>query len=219
MWSSDSNRELPVAAASSANADSSSSLSSTDATPPPPSSNNRRRHRNKTKKSSSPGASTSPAREAEDVWRGAQWQAAWPGRQKPVVLAEDCDGVGRSRSLTGDDLEELKGCADLGFGFSYDEIPELRDTLPALELCYSMSQRLLDDADPAPATPPVTNWKISSPGKPSRHVHGTSWFFLLLGRSEEKPNFTTASKTEESFLLGRFLRTQSICLQVTARTR
>jgi hypothetical protein len=196
MWSSDSDRELPVAAASSANADSSSSLSSTDATPPPPSSNNRRRHRNKTKKSSSPGASTSPAREAEDVWRGAQWQAAWPGRQKPVVLAEDCDGVGRSRSLTGDDLEELKGCADLGFGFSYDEIPELRDTLPALELCYSMSQRQQpagpeDAADPAP---PVTNWKISSPGKPTQPVHATE---PLLPppppRSEEKPNFSSLS--------------------------
>ncbi|CAN6335837.1 unnamed protein product, partial [Urochloa humidicola] len=110
---------------------------------------------------------------------------AWPGRRdaRPVLLAggegPDDGGVGRSRSLTDDDLEELKGCADLGFGFSYDEIPELRGTLPALELCYSMSQRLLDDkhhhhhaaADSAaadasapPVTPPVTNWKISSPG-------------------------------------------------------
>jgi hypothetical protein len=122
--------------------------------------------------------------DAEDVWRGAQWEAAWPGRRdaRPVLLASDDVAVGggagraddgvvnRSRSLTDDDLEELKGCADLGFGFSYDEIPELRGTLPALELCYSMSQRLLDDKHhhdhPAPdAAPPVTNWKISSPGK------------------------------------------------------
>jgi hypothetical protein len=188
MWSSDPDRDLRVAADSS-----SSSLSST---PPPPSSNNRRR-RNKTKKSS-PGASPSPPREAEDVWRGAQWEAAWPGRQiKPVVLAEDCDGVGRSRSLTGDDLEELKGCADLGFGFSYDEIPELRDTLPALELCYSMSQRQQpagpeDAADPAP---PVTNWKISSPGKPTQPVHATEPPLLPPPppRSEEKPNFSSLS--------------------------
>ncbi|BAF28056.2 Os11g0282300, partial [Oryza sativa Japonica Group] len=84
-------------------------------------------------------------------------------------------GVGRARSLTDDDLEELKGCVDLGFGFSYDEIPELCGTLPALELCYSMSQRFLDEhyhspvAEPAPVAPsspaqPIANWKISSPG-------------------------------------------------------
>lgn len=140
--------------------------------------------------------------EAEDVWRGLQRQrelreaSSWPRRaSRPVVVAageeegggspgaaalgrEGSGGVGRARSLTDDDLEELKGCVDLGFGFSYHEIPELCGTLPALELCYSMSQRLLDDkhhqADSAPdaafaaatpATPPVTNWKISSPGK------------------------------------------------------
>ncbi|CAL1385272.1 unnamed protein product [Linum trigynum] len=52
----------------------------------------------------------------------------------------------RAKSLTDDDLDELKGCLDLGFGgFSYDEIPELCNSLPALELCYSMSQKFLDD--------------------------------------------------------------------------
>lgn len=89
-------------------------------------------------------------------------------------------GVGRARSLTDDDLEELKGCVDLGFGFSYNEIPELCGTLPALELCYSMSQRFLDEHQPsskaedlAPEPPavvppspvqPIPNWKISCPG-------------------------------------------------------
>ncbi|CAD6263135.1 unnamed protein product [Miscanthus lutarioriparius] len=82
--------------------------------------------------------------EAEDVWRGVQWEAAWPGRRdpKPVVLAGGDDAVVRSRSLTDNDLEELKGCVDLGFGFSCDEIPELRSTLPTLKHCYSMTQCL-----------------------------------------------------------------------------
>ncbi|KAM0834866.1 hypothetical protein ACQ4PT_063308 [Festuca glaucescens] len=44
--------------------------------------------------------------------------------------------VGRTRSLTEEDLEELKGCLDLGFGFAYNEIPRL-------ELCYSMTRRFL----------------------------------------------------------------------------
>ncbi|XP_010457696.1 PREDICTED: uncharacterized protein LOC104739135 [Camelina sativa] len=85
------------------------------------------------------------------------------------------DDLTRSKSLTDDDLEDLKGCLDLGFGFSYDEIPELCNTLPALELCYSMSQKFLDDkhrspdhssADDSPVTSPapIANWKISSPG-------------------------------------------------------
>ncbi|KAF3575263.1 hypothetical protein F2Q69_00063770 [Brassica cretica] len=81
----------------------------------------------------------------------------------------------RAKSLTDDDLEDLKGCLDLGFGFSYDEIPELCNTLPALELCYSMRRRFSDDknnnkspesssVDASPPSPPIANWKISSPG-------------------------------------------------------
>jgi hypothetical protein len=78
--------------------------------------------------------------------------------------------------LTDDDLDELKGCLDLGFGFSYDEIPELCNTLPALELCYSMSQKFLDEHQKSPEgsspavaeaanSSPIANWKISSPGE------------------------------------------------------
>ncbi|CAA7027314.1 unnamed protein product [Microthlaspi erraticum] len=102
-----------------------------------------------------------------------------------VEAATALDDLTSAKSLTDDDLEELKGCLDLGFGFSYDEIPELCNTLPALELCYSMSQKFLDDnkqnhlkspevssveedsSSPQPTTTttsPIANWKISSPG-------------------------------------------------------
>ncbi|XP_030459642.1 uncharacterized protein LOC115680029 [Syzygium oleosum] len=97
------------------------------------------------------------------------------------VEAADEDDLVRTKSLTDEDLDELKGCLDLGFGFSYDEIPELCNTLPALELCYSMSQKFqLDDhqkspersatpssaaeSPPAAAASPIASWKISSPG-------------------------------------------------------
>ncbi|RRT62033.1 hypothetical protein B296_00029963 [Ensete ventricosum] len=80
----------------------------------------------------------------------------WPG------------GIAGTRSLTEEDLEELKGCLDLGFGFNYEGIPELRNTLPALELCYSMSQMShFNDQRlqiPPEDSPPIANWKISSPG-------------------------------------------------------
>ncbi|KAK1400520.1 TyrS [Heracleum sosnowskyi] len=107
-------------------------------------------------------------------------------KKKKAVLLErnDEDELGRTKSLSDEDLEELKGCLDLGFGFSYDEIPELCNTLPALELCYSLSQKFLDDQQhhqkcpdnssysvslpdspsPSPPSGPIANWKISSPG-------------------------------------------------------
>ncbi|CAM8979448.1 unnamed protein product [Rhodiola kirilowii] len=96
-------------------------------------------------------------------------------KKKKQVFLEgyDEDDLTRTRSLTDEDLDELKGCVDLGFGFSYDEIPELCNTLPALELCYSMSHKYLDEQQKSPdASPeggsspsgPIANWKISSPG-------------------------------------------------------
>ncbi|XP_061993290.1 uncharacterized protein LOC133711140 [Rosa rugosa] len=100
-------------------------------------------------------------------------------KKKNQVLLEgyvdsaDEDDLSRTKSLTDEDLDELKGCLDLGFGFSYEEIPELCNTLLALELCYSMSQRFMDKSpETSPAaldscssvSSPIANWKISSPG-------------------------------------------------------
>ncbi|KAG7579241.1 hypothetical protein ISN45_Aa03g034020 [Arabidopsis thaliana x Arabidopsis arenosa] len=54
------------------------------------------------------------------------------------------DRLRRSKScVTNDDIEELKGCFDLGFGFepdSPDFNPRLSKTIPALDL-YSAIQR------------------------------------------------------------------------------
>ncbi|KAL0556558.1 hypothetical protein IC582_005072 [Cucumis melo] len=104
----------------------------------------------------------------------------WNNTKKNQILLEgfveasDDDNLTRTKSLTDDDLEELKGCVDLGFAFCYDEIPELCNTLPALELCYSMSQKFMDEHQKEPENPlpesvdsvsgPIPNWKISSPG-------------------------------------------------------
>ncbi|XP_073000045.1 uncharacterized protein [Typha latifolia] len=104
----------------------------------------------------------------------------WP-RKGGVTLEGYVDGddggdggsegsVGRTKSLTDEDLEELKGCLDLGFGFSYEEIPELCNTLPALELCYSMSQRFLDESDGSGEAAEQINWRISGPGDDPEEV-------------------------------------------------
>ncbi|KAG6469551.1 hypothetical protein ZIOFF_070480 [Zingiber officinale] len=118
-------------------------------------------------------------------------QATWPWRRVHVnsdsgdvrwdgcmEFEEGSDGgsdggesLVRMRSLMGDDLKELKGCLDLGFGFNYDEIPGLCAMLPALELFYSMSRLLgcgagnaggdADESYEAISTLLVANWKIS----------------------------------------------------------
>ncbi|XP_061360208.1 uncharacterized protein LOC133304218 [Gastrolobium bilobum] len=89
-------------------------------------------------------------------------------KKKNQVLLEGYvdEDLARTKSLTDEDLEELKGCLDLGFGFSYEEIPELCNTLPALELCYSMSQKFMDTSPPSPdsLSSSIANWRISSPG-------------------------------------------------------
>ncbi|XP_066315568.1 uncharacterized protein [Miscanthus floridulus] len=106
-----------------------------------------------------------------------------PRRSSSFVMVEASSasgshgGVARTKSLTEDDLDDLKGCLDLGFGFAYSEIPELCGTLPALDLCYSMTRRFLDEQRPPgqeleeePASPPLPNWRISGPGDDPEEV-------------------------------------------------
>ncbi|KAJ7539947.1 hypothetical protein O6H91_11G116500 [Diphasiastrum complanatum] len=98
--------------------------------------------------------------------------------------------VSRTRSLTDEDLDELRGCIDLGFGFSNQADPKLWDTLPALELCYAISQQLKDEqsrlspdsvleknalessanSSNQTASPAAGSWLISSPGDHPQEV-------------------------------------------------
>ncbi|KAM1249041.1 hypothetical protein ACFX2I_031758 [Malus domestica] len=114
----------------------------------------------------------------EEEWPKLNRLKSKKKKKKQVLLegyveAADDDDLSRTKSLTDEDLDELKGCLDLGFGFSYEEIPELCNTLPALELCYSMSQKFMDEHQKSPENSPaavdsvstqIANWKISSPG-------------------------------------------------------
>ncbi|CAA7050461.1 unnamed protein product [Microthlaspi erraticum] len=142
--------------------------------------------------SSSTSCSTYTESEEEEIDNGFRGGVTRPTKKlekkKSNVLLEgyvvdaaaaandgDRSDLKRAKSLTDDDLEELKGCVDLGFGFNYEEIPELCNTLPALELCYSMSQKFMDQ-DHHHTSPekkslvlespvsPIASWKISSPG-------------------------------------------------------
>ncbi|KAL2344746.1 hypothetical protein Fmac_006031 [Flemingia macrophylla] len=97
---------------------------------------------------------------------------AWQRRKERHVR-----GLHRlSKSLSEDDLAELKACIELGFGFDSPEIdPKLSSTIPALELyhavnkCFtnhafsrsSSSSSLLSDQEIPTASPTTT---IFNPG-------------------------------------------------------
>jgi len=93
----------------------------------------------------------------------------------------------KSKSLTDEDVDELRGCIDLGFGFGFDSEEEgdhkLCDTLPALYFYYAVNKHYNDSkfkSSPSPSPPSSSSssscdenppqgqdldpWIISSPG-------------------------------------------------------
>ncbi|KAK7376269.1 hypothetical protein VNO78_34732 [Psophocarpus tetragonolobus] len=88
--------------------------------------------------------------------------------------------------LTDEDLNELKGCIELGFGFNEEDGQRLCNTLPALDLYFAVNRRL----SPSPVSTPQSHasslggrsssfespksdtdsWKICSPGDDPEHV-------------------------------------------------
>ncbi|XP_031491755.1 uncharacterized protein LOC116258635 [Nymphaea colorata] len=53
-------------------------------------------------------------------------------------------GPRRSKSVTDEDLDELRGCIDLGFRFDGQEDRSLSDTIPALDLYYAVNRQYAD---------------------------------------------------------------------------
>lgn len=106
-----------------------------------------------------------------------------------AVEEKEEEGEGKGRrvkarlmSLTDEDLDELKGCIELGFGFSEEEGGhDLRHTLPALDLYFavnrlrncSSSSGFSTDTSSPPALSPRSNDGISS--------SGDSWKICNLG--------------------------------------
>ncbi|CAL0300022.1 unnamed protein product [Lupinus luteus] len=98
---------------------------------------------------------------------------AWERRRRQErrrSTTQDCDDI------TDEDLNELKGCIELGFGFNEEDGQTLTNTLPALDLYFAVNRRL----SPSPVSTPHSiggcsssfgsprsdsdSWKICSPG-------------------------------------------------------
>ncbi|KAL8171073.1 hypothetical protein V2J09_022877 [Rumex salicifolius] len=76
---------------------------------------------------------------------------AWEKRRKQVIRKEKRRNSmetfpgpmsGEGENLTDADLHELRGCIELGFGFSEEDGHRLCETLPALDLYFAVNRQL-----------------------------------------------------------------------------
>ncbi|ERN00641.1 hypothetical protein AMTRI_Chr04g247560 [Amborella trichopoda] len=58
----------------------------------------------------------------------------------------------RTKSVTDEDLDELRGCIELGFGFGASDDHRLTDTLPALDLYYAVNRQYNDSISKSSAS-------------------------------------------------------------------
>ncbi|TXG65974.1 hypothetical protein EZV62_007249 [Acer yangbiense] len=74
---------------------------------------------------------------------------AWERRRRQILLQErrrngihDHDHDHDQLDLTDEDLHELKGCIELGFGFNEEKGQQLCNTLPALDLYFAVNRQV-----------------------------------------------------------------------------
>ncbi|XP_030975353.1 uncharacterized protein LOC115995073 isoform X1 [Quercus lobata] len=79
----------------------------------------------------------------------------------------------RSKSVTDEDVDELKGCIELGFGFELIDSPDhvvdqrLSDTLPALGLYYAVNKHYNDTVSNSKSTLTPSSSTASDSDTPS----------------------------------------------------
>ncbi|GMJ11226.1 hypothetical protein like AT1G08790 [Hibiscus trionum] len=91
-------------------------------------------------------------------------EIAWERRRRQILRQERRKkGVATSENgLTDEDLNELKGCIELGFGFNEEEGQKLCNTLPALDLYFAVNRQL------SPLPSPQNQGYLSPAPSPSR---------------------------------------------------
>ncbi|KAK4427674.1 hypothetical protein Salat_1536400 [Sesamum alatum] len=122
------------------------------------------------------------------AWERRRRQILQQERRKNSIAVQD---AGDDDHLTDEDLKELKGCIELGFGFNEEEGRQLCPTLPALDLYFAVNRQFLTSplASPASTGPALSpaispggrygcgsptgdldSWKIVSPGDDPQHA-------------------------------------------------
>lgn len=100
---------------------------------------------------------------------------AWEKRRRQILHQErKKNGINNSGDITDEDLNELKGCIDLGFGFKEEEgVQDLCNTLPALDLYFAVNRQL----SPSPVSTPQSHGSSLSFSTSSSSLGGGSSSF------------------------------------------
>ncbi|KAJ7978126.1 Protein of unknown function (DUF1685) [Quillaja saponaria] len=86
---------------------------------------------------------------------------AWERRRRQILRQERRrNGLHDSDDLTDEDLHELKGSIELGFGFNEEDGQRLCNTLPALDLYFAVNRQL----SPSPVSTPQSHGSTASLG-------------------------------------------------------
>ncbi|CAF1939666.1 unnamed protein product [Brassica oleracea] len=79
---------------------------------------------------------------------------AWERRKRQMIMIQEkkmrvSDNLSEQKKLTDEDLNELKGSIELGFGFNEEAGQKLCNTLPALDLYFAVNRHLSPLASPS----------------------------------------------------------------------
>ncbi|KAG6519585.1 hypothetical protein ZIOFF_023079 [Zingiber officinale] len=87
--------------------------------------------------------------------------------EKEAAEGSESRGITRPKILTDEDMDELRGSIELGFGFVEEEGGnDLRDTLPALNLYFAVNRQLSDKKLIPPTSSESTPRATSPSGTP-----------------------------------------------------
>ncbi|KAK8633233.1 hypothetical protein V6N13_014081 [Hibiscus sabdariffa] len=94
---------------------------------------------------------------------------AWERRRRQILGQERGRNgvlVTNGMGLTDEDLHELKGCIELGFGFEEEQGQKLCNTLPALDLYFAVNRQISPSpvSSPHPSFAPSLACQLSSLG-------------------------------------------------------
>ncbi|KAF5191427.1 carboxylate clamp-TPR protein [Thalictrum thalictroides] len=104
---------------------------------------------------------------------------AWERRRRQILILQErrkngiIDDSEQAMGISDEDLNELKGCIDLGFGFNEEYGHGLTNTLPALDLYFAVNRQF----SPSPVSTPSgsSSGRPSSSSFPSPKSDSDSW--------------------------------------------
>ncbi|KAI9084779.1 hypothetical protein K1719_033185 [Acacia pycnantha] len=109
-----------------------------------------------------------------DLSREIEWERRRTRSERRAAKSQDSYD-----HVTDEDLSELRGCIELGFGFEEEGAQELCATLPALDLYFAVNRQLS-------ASPRSTNTSSSSPSPTTNNTDPDAWKICSPGEDPEQ---------------------------------